>query len=77
MRSVSDQALDGQGHDPPCQAAYALNLISPFAKSTVPSALDRVHPLKPDNAGGGKGPQFKTGAIRSEGPGDWATYQLR
>jgi hypothetical protein len=39
--------------------------------------LDRVHPLKPDNAGGGKGPQFKTGAIRSEGPGDWATYQLR
>ena len=39
--------------------------------------LDWVHPLKPDNAGGGKGPQFKTGAIRSEGPGDWATYQLR
>src|ERR1700691_2867592 len=36
-----------------------------------------VVPLKPDNAGGGKGPQFKTGARRSEGPGDWATYQLR
>src|SRR5271165_2437927 len=34
-------------------------------------------PLKPGNAGGGKGPQFKTDAIRSEGPGDWATYQLR
>ena len=34
-------------------------------------------PLKPGNAGGGKGPQFKTNAIRSEGPGDWATYQLR
>src|SRR5262249_49481833 len=29
------------------------------------------------NAGGGKGPQFKTNARRSEGPGDWATYQLR
>ena len=34
-------------------------------------------PLKPGNAGGGKGPQFKTDAGRSEGPGDWATYQLR
>src|SRR5215471_6635982 len=33
--------------------------------------------MKPDNAGGGKGPQFKTNARRSEGPGDWATYQLR
>ena len=30
-------------------------------------------PLKPGNAGGGKGPQFKTNARRSEGPGDWAT----
>ena len=36
-----------------------------------------VVPLKPDNAGGGKGPQFKTDAISGEGPGDWATYQLR
>src|ERR1700739_4318588 len=36
-----------------------------------------VVPLKPVNAGGGKGPQFKTNARRSEGPGDWATYQLR
>src|SRR6202030_2686892 len=34
-------------------------------------------PLKPVSAGGGKGPQFKTDAGRSEGPGDWATYQLR
>src|SRR6202142_869588 len=34
-----------------------------------------VVPLKPGNAGGGKGPQFKTDARRSEGPGDWATYQ--
>ena len=32
-----------------------------------------VLPLKPGNAGGGKEPQFKTDAIRSEGPGDWAT----
>jgi hypothetical protein len=34
-----------------------------------------VVPLKPGNAGGGKGPQFKTDAIRGEGRGDWATYQ--
>ena len=30
-------------------------------------------PVKPRNGGGGKGPQFKTDAERSEGPGDWAT----
>ena len=43
-----------------------------------PGVAERfVVPLKPDNAGGGKGPQFKTNAARSEGPGDWATYQLR
>src|SRR5208337_1131909 len=36
-----------------------------------------VVPLKPGNAGGGKGPQFKTDARRGEGPGDWVTYQLR
>src|SRR2546429_9892438 len=34
-------------------------------------------PLKPGNAGGGKGPQFKTNATSGEGFGDWATYQLR
>src|SRR6478752_1162440 len=32
-----------------------------------------VVPVKPGNAGGGKGPQFKTDARRGEGPGDWAT----
>jgi hypothetical protein len=32
-----------------------------------------VLPLKAGNAGGEKEPQFKTDAIRSEGPGDWAT----
>src|SRR5271169_3449311 len=36
-----------------------------------------VVPPMPGNAGRGKGPQFKTDAIRGEGPGDWATYQLR
>src|SRR5271166_6834916 len=36
-----------------------------------------VVPLKPGNAGGGKGPQFKTDALRGEELGDWATYQLR
>src|ERR1017187_8096513 len=34
-----------------------------------------VVPLMPGNAGGGKGPQFKTDAASNEGPGDWATYQ--
>ena len=32
-----------------------------------------IVPMMPGNAGGGTGPQFKTNAIRSEGPGDWAT----
>src|SRR5271169_2940213 len=36
-----------------------------------------VVPMKPGNAGGGKGPQFETDAGSSEAPGDWATYQLR
>ena len=43
-----------------------------------PGVAERfVVPRKPGNAGGGKGPQFKTDARRSEGPGDWVTYQLR
>src|ERR1700688_3423885 len=43
-----------------------------------PGVAERfVVPRKPGNAGGGKGPQFKTDAIRGEGPGDWETYQLR
>ena len=43
-----------------------------------PGVAERfVVPVKPGNAGGGKGPQFKTDAIRGEGHGDWATYQLR
>jgi len=37
-----------------------------------PGVAERfVVPLKPGNSGGGKGPQFKTDAIRGEGPGDW------
>src|ERR1700681_1256300 len=36
-----------------------------------------IVPMKPGNAGGGTGPQFKSNATRSEGPGDWVTYQLR
>ena len=32
-----------------------------------------VVPQKPGNSGGGKGPQFKTDAGRSEGHGDWET----
>ena len=33
-------------------------------------------PRKPGNAGGGKGPQFKTDATSGEGFGDWATYRI-
>jgi hypothetical protein len=41
-----------------------------------PGVAERfVVPRKPGNTGGGKGPQFKTDAIRGEGPGDWETYQ--
>jgi len=32
-----------------------------------------VVPMKPVNAVGGKGPQFKTDAASDEGPGDWET----
>src|SRR5262249_18600134 len=35
-----------------------------------------VVPPKPANAGGGKGPQFKTNARRREGHADGATYHL-
>src|SRR5258707_1291170 len=43
-----------------------------------PGVAERfVVPRKPGNAGGGKGPQFKTDATSGEGFGDWATYQLR
>ena len=43
-----------------------------------PGVAERfVVPLKPGNAGGGKGSQFKTDALRGEELGDWATYQLR
>jgi len=39
-----------------------------------PEVAERfVVTLKPGNAGGGKEPQFKTDAIRGEGPGDWVT----
>ena len=39
-----------------------------------PGVTERfVLPLKPSNVGGGKGPQFKTNAASSKGPGDWAT----
>jgi hypothetical protein len=36
-----------------------------------------VVPRKPGNAGGGKGPQFKTDAYVARDLGDWATYKLR
>src|SRR6516164_9215976 len=36
-----------------------------------------VVPVKPGNAGGGKGPWFRTDARSKRGTGDWATSQLR
>ena len=36
-----------------------------------------VVPLKSGNAGGGKGPQFKTTHYVGKDLGDWETYQLR
>jgi hypothetical protein len=43
-----------------------------------PGVAERfVVPRRPGNADEGKGPQFKTDAIRGEGPGDWETYQLQ
>src|SRR5450631_1727293 len=64
---------------------YRLALAASITASTrwassAPGAKLGVRPpvpLKPGNSGGGKGPQFRTDAIRGEGPGDWATYQLR
>jgi len=35
-----------------------------------------VVPLKPGNAGGEKGPQFKTDATSGEGPGDLTTLDV-
>ena len=36
-----------------------------------------VLPRKPGNAGGGKGPQFKTAQDVVKDLGDWETYQLQ
>jgi hypothetical protein len=36
-----------------------------------------VVPMKPGNAGGGKGPWFKIDANKWRGTGNWATYQFR
>jgi hypothetical protein len=42
-----------------------------------PGVAERfVVPRKAGNSGGGKGPQFKTDAIRGERPGDWEAYQF-
>src|SRR5712675_603768 len=52
-------------------------LHEPFERAGGGRAISSTSPdstaLKPGNAGGGKGPQFKTNAASSEGPGDWAT----
>src|SRR5712671_1209276 len=60
--------LAGKLHEP-FERAGGGRAISPTSPDSTP--------LKPGNAGGGKGPQFKTDATSGEGFGDWATYQLR
>ena len=43
-----------------------------------PGVAERfVVPRKPGNAGGGKGPQFKTAQDVVKDLGDWETYQLQ
>src|SRR5499427_75689 len=56
--------LAGKLHEP-FERAGGGRAISPTSPDSTPR--------KPGNAGGGKGPQFKTDATRGEGPGDWAT----
>jgi hypothetical protein len=70
-------------------AASVRNTGSPMARSAMVTGRPRGQvgrlgvaerfavPRKPGNAGGGKGPQFKTDATSGEGFGDWATYELR
>src|SRR5215831_10742042 len=56
--------LAGKLHEP-FERAGGGRAISPTSPDSTPR--------KPGNAGGGKGPWFKTDARRGEGPGDWAT----
>src|SRR5215813_1481546 len=56
--------LAGKLHEP-FERAGGGRAISPTSPDSTP--------LKPGNAGGGKGPQFKTNAASGEGSGDWAT----
>src|ERR1700736_2054603 len=56
--------LAGKLHEP-FERAGGGRAISPTSPDSTP--------LKPGNAGGGKGPQFETDARRGGGPGDWAT----
>src|SRR5271170_4260886 len=62
---------------PPFMKAECGKTAFPFERRTEASpsmgASSDPTPLKPGNAGGGKGPQFKTDARRGEGPGDWET----
>src|SRR5271170_8016359 len=64
-------------HDLGTTGRHRRNQHVPFERRTEASpsmgASSDPTPLKPGNAGGGKGPQFKTDARRGEGPGDWET----
>src|SRR5215469_16904541 len=56
--------LAGKLHEP-FERAGGGRAISPTSPDSTP--------MKPGNAGGGKGLSFKTNAASGEGPGDWAT----
>ena len=56
---------------------YGPRCIGPIGAGRRGVAEKFAIPPKPGNAGGGKGPQFKTDARPGEGPGDWVTYQIR
>src|SRR5207247_10453257 len=74
----------GSGDSMHTRKAHATREAPSVVRDGQPDARERrsrrlgvterfVVPLKPGNAGGGKGPQFKTNATSSKGPGDWAT----
>jgi CO/xanthine dehydrogenase Mo-binding subunit len=66
-------------------APFTVELSDPNTETALQARKSRLGsrtsfaetPIKRSNAGGGKGPQFKTDAICGEGHGDWATYQLQ
>ncbi|MGF6916758.1 acyl-CoA reductase-like NAD-dependent aldehyde dehydrogenase [Paraburkholderia sp. UCT70] len=69
LEAIAQNILDlGDGLIERCVAESGL------PRARVESERGRTVGQLTGNAGAGKGPQFKTSATRSEGPGDWATF---